>query len=394
MTFEEFLQKAGISQEQFNGMSAMEKYSIQKGFFASLWHAAEQPKEEKKEPHFEPAQGVHLTKEDLARIEARNEEYRTDIFREAEEASMAFAQKSKYVPQNVFNEELEYAKSIYGNDDPDKENRDVCEYLKGVFNEINLTTVMEMPSMEKFDHYFPNNNAEAEKVNNRDAEVNAGDYLAEIFRLNDRMKRNSRGTRPIKDMCKKIDRLRKAVEDGTVDPAQMKAGELDDLLTSMAKSAEEYQNDKKGLKSLSSTQKERLKCINQVYTLKKMLNRTPPMRTCNSVEGLGMMLATKITCNAAIKEGKIKDLADANTIVAQSETLYKSDDFQKLVNTNKALGTFTEDFRNEWLKVKGSKIMSKYAAAIQRQREQAVAHKEPVKANVQVKKDSEPQIIK
>lgn len=93
--------------------------------------------------------------------------------------------------------------------------------------------------------------------------------MKEMFRLGDRMSRNPRMSKPMKELCAKINSLKK---DYTANPgkyADMPRGRLNHLMQSIDFAADAYMADKKNSKSFSSTQLERLKCINQLKTLQK-----------------------------------------------------------------------------------------------------------------------------
>lgn len=91
--------------------------------------------------------------------------------------------------------------------------------------------------------------------------------MKEMFRLRKRMARNPSMSGPMKELNAKLKSLEK---DYTKDPEKyrnMPRGRLNHLMTSVMMSADAYVNDKKDLTSYSSTQLERLKCINQLKTL-------------------------------------------------------------------------------------------------------------------------------
>ena len=95
--------------------------------------------------------------------------------------------------------------------------------------------------------------------------------MNEVFRLGERMSRNSRMSGPMKELCTKINSLKKDYAQNKDDYKKMPLGRIQNLMQSIMFSADAYVADKKNLKSFSSTQLERLKCINQLKFIQESL---------------------------------------------------------------------------------------------------------------------------
>ena len=148
----------------------------------------------------------------------------------------------------------------------------VFKYVDRLPNAKTIRDEDAVHTLFKYDNsalsFYDKHKADAKPV----AEPRNVEYLMEeMFRLGERMSRNSRMSGPMKELCGKIRGLKK---DYASDPEKyrtMPQGHLKNLFSSVMHSADAYINDKKNLKSFSSTQLERLKCINQLKSLQDSL---------------------------------------------------------------------------------------------------------------------------
>ena len=337
MGFIEFLEKAGLTQAEFQKLSPMEQDYFHASYKSSLSNASkaeerEQREEEQKKDlqksekekiaqqqeqafydkwntHFNNYAGnlghkgfeklvegaakrqSELTEErkkaalNVARMSCKNDPEKL-LFAEADalDANLKLESWTRMVPnRDDFISTFDYAKH------QSKEGKTLSETMKAL-NPKNVDYAMYSHLVKRYDKddkfralkgedafsKILSSNSEASKKfyeDHKDDEkpfANAENLdftMKEMFRLEERMSRNSRMTGPMKELCTKIKALKK---DYTANPDKYKdmpRGRLNNMMQSIGFAADAYIDAKKDQKSFSSTQLERLKCINQLKTL-------------------------------------------------------------------------------------------------------------------------------
>ena len=160
--------------------------------------------------------------------------------------------------------------------------------------------------------------------------------MNEIFRMGERMSRNSRSSRPMKELCAKIKSLQTDYGKNKEKYMEMPRGQLNNLMSVIMSSADAYVNDKKNLKSFSSTQLERLKCVNHLKTLqeafmpnakrKDFAYDTSSTHLGTTSSYLMTALAEKIITNSIMNDPKqAADLCDRQKMLDRMEKALSPD---------------------------------------------------------------------
>ena len=239
---------------------------------------------------------------------------------------------------------------------------------------------------KSLDFYIKHRDAENRCANTKNLDA----AMQEMFRLGERMSRNSRMSGPMEELCAKLDSLK---EDYTANPKkyqEMPKSKLDHLMQSITASADKYVAEKAAMgeknKSYSSTQLERLKCINQLKSVQEtfMSNIGKKDLVFTAKSGVrARALAEKLVMAKLKKEDGGVHLCDRMSVNAEVDAMLKDKKFNTFVTaayrvTKNRLGItdemlkksdelhkhLGEDLSNaaydSLMKVSGSKLYAKF----------------------------------
>ena len=184
--------------------------------------------------------------------------------------------------------------------------------------------------------------------------ANVDFVMKEMFRLNARMKRNSRGTKPLKELTEKLDALEQRYQAGPELYRDMTRSELQKEMDIILNPVNEYMDAKSKQTSFSSTQLERLKCMNQLKSLRESLATIPGQekfvyfnaRSAN-LDYMKNALAEKLVLAGEIKSQKGNLMCDREQLRNKTNAFLQSDDFKLFLNDAIQKGTDVRNLKPE-----------------------------------------------